>query len=290
MFNSFTTTIQAAIWMTGTIVSFSAMAVSGREISFELDTFEIMMYRSIIGLIIVLLLAKLFKTHREISTQNLSLHFYRNLSHFTGQNLWFYALTLIPFAQLFAFEFSVPLWVMLAAPFLLGERLTNIRIISILVGFIGILIVTRPWLAGFAPGIIPAALCAIGFACSVIFTKQLTQKVSITCILFWLTSMQLLMAVICAGYDGDISLPSSSNFIWIIIIGIGGLLAHFCITKALQLAPATVVTPIDFCRLPVIAAIGYVFYNEALDIFIIGGAIIIFIANYINIWSETKKG
>ncbi|MDB2563303.1 DMT family transporter [Amylibacter sp.] len=290
MFNSFSTTIKAAIWMTGTIVSFSAMAISGREISFELDTFEIMMYRSIIGLIIVLLLAKLFKTHREISTQNLSLHFYRNLSHFTGQNLWFYALTLIPFAQLFAFEFSVPLWVMLAAPFLLGERLTNIRIISILVGFIGILIVTRPWLAGLAPGIIPAALCAIGFACSVIFTKQLTQKVSITCILFWLTSMQLLMAVICAGYDGDISLPSSSNFIWIIIIGIGGLLAHFCITKALQLAPATVVTPIDFCRLPVIAAIGYVFYNEALDIFIIGGAIIIFIANYINIWSETKKG
>ena len=290
MLNSFSTTIQAAIWMTGTIVSFSAMAVSGREISFELDTFEIMMYRSIIGLIIVLLLAKLFKTQREISAQNLSLHFYRNLSHFTGQNLWFYALTLIPFAQLFAFEFSVPLWVMLAAPFLLGERLTNIRIISILVGFIGILIVTRPWLAGLAPGIIPAALCAIGFACSVIFTKQLTQKVSITCILFWLTSMQLLMAVICAGYDGDISLPSSSNFIWIIIIGIGGLLAHFCITKALQLAPATVVTPIDFCRLPVIAAIGYVFYNEALDIFIIGGAIIIFIANYINIWSETKKG
>ena len=290
MLNSFSTTIQAAIWMTGTIVSFSAMAVSGREISFELDTFEIMMYRSIIGLIIVLLLAKLFKTHREISTQNLSLHFFRNLSHFTGQNLWFYALTLIPFAQLFAFEFSVPLWVMLAAPFLLGERLTNIRIISILVGFIGILIVTRPWLAGLAPGIIPAALCAIGFACSVIFTKQLTQKVNITCILFWLTSMQLLMAVICAGYDGDISLPSSANFIWIIIIGTGGLLAHFCITKALQLAPATVVTPIDFCRLPVIAAIGYVFYNEALDIFIIGGAIIIFIANYINIWSETKKG
>ena len=290
MLSSFTNTVQAAIWMTGTIVSFSAMAVSGREISFELDTFEIMMYRSIIGLIIVLLLAKLFKTHPEITTQNISLHFYRNLSHFTGQNLWFYALTLIPFAQLFAFEFSVPLWVMLAAPFLLGERLTNIRIISILVGFIGILIVTRPWLAGLAPGIIPAALCAIGFACSVIFTKQLTQKVSITCILFWLTSMQLLMAIICAGYDGDISLPSSSNFIWIIIIGIGGLLAHFCITKALQLAPATVVTPIDFCRLPVIAAIGYVFYNEALDIFIIGGAIIIFIANYINIWSETKKG
>jgi drug/metabolite transporter (DMT)-like permease len=286
---SFSSTVQAAIWMTGTIVSFSAMAVSGREISLELDTFEIMMYRSIIGLVIVLLLASLFNTRNEITTQKLPLHFFRNISHFTGQNLWFYALTLIPFAQLFAFEFSVPLWVMIAAPFLLGEHLTKIRIISILIGFMGILIVTRPWLAGLAPGIIPAALCAVGFAYSVIFTKQLTQTVSITCILFWLTTMQLIMAIICAGYDGEISLPTSSNFMWIIIIGIGGLLAHFCITKALQLAPATIVTPIDFCRLPIIAAIGYIFYNEALDIFIIGGAIIIFVANYINIWSETRN-
>ena len=289
MVSSFSTTIQAAIWMTGTIVSFSAMAVAGREISFELDTFEIMMYRSIIGLAIVLILASLFNTRSEITTQCLPLHFFRNISHFTGQNLWFYALTLIPFAQLFAFEFSVPLWVMIAAPFLLGEHLTKIRIISILIGFIGILIVTRPWLTGLAPGIIPAALCAVAFACSVIFTKQLTQTVSITCILFWLTTMQLIMAIICAGYDGEISLPSNPNFMWIIIIGIGGLLAHFCITKALQLAPATVVTPIDFCRLPVIAAIGYIFYSEALDIFIIGGAIIIFAANYINIWSETRN-
>jgi len=80
--------------------------------------------------------------------------------------------------------------------------------------------------------------------------------------------MQLIMAIICAGYDGEISLPSSSNFIWIIIIGIGGLLAHFCITKALQLAPATVVTPIDFCRLPVIAAIGYIYFIVKLLIYL----------------------
>ena len=82
MMNSFSKTIQAAIWMTGTIVSFSAMAVSGREISFELDTFEIMMYRSIIGLIIVLLLAKLFKTHREITLKiylSISIEIYRIL-------------------------------------------------------------------------------------------------------------------------------------------------------------------------------------------------------------------
>jgi len=89
VFKSFSKTLQAAFWMTGTIVSFSAMAVSGREISFELDTFEIMMYRSIIGLVIVLLLASTFNTRKEITTQKLPLHFFRNLSHFTGQTFGF---------------------------------------------------------------------------------------------------------------------------------------------------------------------------------------------------------
>jgi drug/metabolite transporter (DMT)-like permease len=281
-------TVRAALWMIGAIISFSAMAVAGREVSVHLDTFEIMTYRSLIGLIIVVTLAYKFNTINEITTDRFGLHFTRNLAHFTGQNLWFYAVTLIPFAQLFAFEFSVPIWVMLAAPFMLGERLGAVRVASVLAGFIGILIVTRPWIAGLAPGIIPAALCAIAFAATSIFTKQLTQTTTITCIMFWLTSMQLAFGLVCAGIDGDIALPTASSAPWIVLIGFCGLLAHFCITRALQLAPATVVTPVDFCRLPIIAIIGYVFYDETIDVFIIGGAVLIFASNYLNIWSENK--
>jgi drug/metabolite transporter (DMT)-like permease len=281
-------TMRAALWMSGAIFSFSAMAVAGRELSSDLDTFEIMTYRSLMGFLIVITCARLFKTHHEINTDRFGLHFTRNIAHFTGQNLWFYAVTLIPFAQLFAFEFSVPIWVMLAAPFLLGERLSAIRVVSVLAGFIGILIVTRPWIAGLAPGILPAALCAIAFAATSIFTKQLTQTATITCIMFWLTALQLTFGIIGAGYDGDIALPTSDNIAWVVLVGCCGLLAHFCITRALQLAPATVVTPVDFCRLPLIAIIGYVFYNEPIDAYIIGGAIMIFAANYLNIWSENK--
>ena len=280
--------MRAALWMSGAIFSFSAMAVAGRELSFDLDTFEIMTYRSLIGLIIVLIIAYYSKTLHEITTSQLGLHFTRNLAHFTGQNLWFYAVTLIPFAQLFAFEFSVPIWVMLAAPFFLGERLNALRVFSVFVGFFGILIVTRPWIAGLAPGILPAALCAIAFAATSIFTKQLTKITTITCIMFWLTTLQLIFGLICAGYDGNITFPAANNVPWVALIGVCGLLAHFCITRALQLAPATVVTPVDFCRLPIIAIIGYAFYDEPIDAYIIGGAILIFAANYLNIWSENK--
>ena len=237
------TTFKAALWMIGSILCFSAMAVAGREVSFELDTFEIMMYRSLVGVIVVTIVASAFGTLNQVNTDRLGLHFARNISHFVGQNLWFYALTLIPFAQLFAFEFSVPLWVMLVAPFLLGEKLTKLRVASVLLGFIGILIVTRPWIAGLTPGILPAALCAIGFAGAVIFTKKLTQTTTITCILFWLTLMQLGMGLLCAGYDGDIALPSARTLPLLILIGLAGLCAHFCLTSALKLAPATIVTP-----------------------------------------------
>jgi len=66
-------------------------------------------------------------------------------------------------------------------------------------------------------------------------------------------------------------------------------LAHFCLTTALSLAPATVVMPVDFIRLPVIATVGMLFYAEAIDIYVFVGAAIIFAGNYMNIWSETRK-
>ena len=272
----------------GAVVSFTAMAVAGREMSVDLDTFEIMTYRSLIGLIFVVLVSYFIGTINQVSTERLGLHFARNIFHFTGQNLWFYAVTLIPFAQLFAFEFSTPIWVAIAAPLLLGERLTLIRKLSITIGFLGILIVTRPWNAGISPGLIAAALCAIGFAGTTIFTKQLTQNTTITCILFWLTLMQLIFGLICMLYDGEFALPTQNSIGWVFVVGFGGLMAHFCITKALTLAPATIAAPVDFTRLPIIVTVGYLFYSEALDIWIILGALIIFVANYLNIWSETN--
>ena len=65
--------------------------------------------------------------------------------------------------------------------------------------------------------------------------------------------MQLVFGIICAGYDFDIAGLSKTNFVWVITIGIAGLLAHLCLTRALSLAPTTIVSLIDFLRLPVIA-------------------------------------
>ncbi|MEM9031627.1 MAG: EamA family transporter, partial [Pseudomonadota bacterium] len=137
-------------------------------------------------------------------------------------------------------------------------------------------------------GVVAAASSAIAFAGSIILTKILTRTASVTCILFWLTVMQSVFGIVAAGYDGDVAVPSGAAWPLVILIGCAGLLAHLCLTKALTVAPAIIVVPMDFLRLPIVAIIGAAFYGEALDPLVITGAIVIFAANYYNIWTEAK--
>lgn len=281
--------LRGCLWMSGAILSFSAMAIAGREVSTNLDTFEIMLYRSLIGFLIVLVVSSLAGTRRDIKTERLPLHLVRNLCHFTAQNLWFFAITVVPLAQVFAIEFSAPLWALLMSAIILNERLTKNRVIAGIAGFIGILIITRPGVNAIGWAQLTPALAAIGFAASAVTTRLLTRTERITSIMFWLTGMQFVFGLVCAGYDLDIALPTLANLPLVTVIAICGVTAHFCLTTALSLAPASIVMPIDFLRLPLIAAIGAMMYSEVLDVYVALGALIIITANYANIRIETRK-
>ncbi|MCT4558022.1 MAG: DMT family transporter [Pelagimonas sp.] len=282
-------TLRACLWMSGAIISFSVMAIAGRAVSLDLDTFEIMLFRSLIGVVIMLAVIQVAGLRDQINARDLPLHALRNLSHFAGQNLWFYSITVLPLAQVFALEFTTPFWVMLLAPLVLGEQLTKARALSALVGFVGILIVTRPDPQGLVFGQLTAALCAVGFAGSAVFTRRLTRTHATVNILLWLTLMQAVFGVIFAGYDASIAWPEATAWPWLISISLAGLVAHYCLTTALSLAPASVVIPVDFIRLPLIALVGMWLYAEAFDPFVALGALVIFGANYANILHESRK-
>jgi len=197
--------------------------------------------------------------------------------------------TVIPLAQVFALEFTQPLWVILLSPLLLGERMTRVRVAAAVIGFVGILIVARPGASSLNIGILTAALSAIFFAMTTISTKKLTRLASIGCIMFWLTVMQAVLGLVASGHDGQIALPTLGTAPYLVLVGLAGLLAHYCITNALAIAPATVVVPIDFARLPTIAVVGMLLYGEALDIWVLVGAAVIFAGNYLNILAETRN-
>lgn len=281
---------RAALWMTGAIAAFSSMAVAGRAVSPHLDTFEIMMYRSFIGIVLVVSIGAALGRLPDIAPRRLGLHLARNTCHFTGQNLWFYALTLIPLAQLFALEFTSPIWVMILAALILGEKLTRVRVLAVALGFLGALIVANPGGQSDGLGLALAAASAIGFAGSIVLTKVLTRTETTISILFWLTVMQAGMGLVAAGYDGTIALPPPNVLPWVILIGAAGLFAHLCLTRALTIAPAVLVVPMDFLRLPAIAVVGAVFYNEPLDALVFLGAGLIFAANFLNVWADSRRG
>lgn len=275
--------------MAGVVASFTIMAVAGREASFELDPIELLLYRSIFGILTVLAICAARRRIDDIRTSRFGLHVVRNIFHFSGTVLWFYAVFTIPLAQVFALEFSTPLWAAVLAPFFLGERLTLMRKATIAVGFAGILVVARPGAMELSPGVAAAALCAVGFAVSAITTRRLVRDASVTCILFWMAVMQAAVSLGIAGFDGEIALPSRASALPLLLVSITGLTAHYCLTTALRLAPAVVVMPLDFARLPIIAIVGMIVYAEALDAFVIAGACIIMGANYINIRNEAKS-
>jgi len=280
---------KAAAWMIGAIASFSSMAVAGRELSLYHDTFEIMMYRSFVGFVVVALVLTATGKWYQVKTKRLGLHAVRNTLHFTGQNLWFYAVGVAPLAQVFALEFTQPIWVILLSPLLLKERLTLLKMTAALIGFAGILVVTRPGAAPLSPGILMAAASAIFFAFTTITTKKLTRFASIGCIVFWLTAMQAVLGTAAAGFDGQITIPNAQTAPFLLLVGLAGLLAHFCITNALAIAPATVVIPFDFARLPTIAVVGMILYHEPIDHWTLLGAAIIFAGIFLNVWSENRN-
>ena len=281
--------LKAALWMAGAIASFSSMAVAGRAVAGTHDTFEMMMYRSFVGLTIVCILLTATRSWHQVTRRSMGLQMTRNATHFIGQNLWFYAVTLIPLAQLFALEFTSPLWVLVLSPLILGEKMTKVRALAAVMGFVGILIVARPSPETMNIGVATAMASAIFFALTIMFTRRLTRTETVHCILFWLTFLQAIMGVIAVFWDGQITLPTAQTAPWLVLIGLAGLVAHFCLTNALAIAPATVVVPIDFIRLPVIAIVGFFVYGEALDVWVFIGALVIFAGNYLNIWTETRK-
>ena len=281
--------LKAALWMIGAIFSFTAMAVAAREISQTHDSFEIMAARSIIGLALVLIIGKAVGQLGHISSHRLSGHFWRNIVHFTAQNLWFWSLTMIPLAQVFALEFTSPLWVILLSPLFLGERLTLSKLAAAGLGFAGILIVARPDITNLSPGVLAAAGSALGFAATSILTKRLTRDEAIITILFWLTAFQAVFGILAAAYDGHINWPTAETLPWLGLIGVCGVLAHLSLTSALTLAPASFVMPIDFIRLPLIAVIGAMAYGEAIDPFVLGGGVVIFLGIWISIRAELQE-
>jgi drug/metabolite transporter (DMT)-like permease len=273
---------RAALWMSGALASFMAMAIGGRQLAAELTTFQILFFRSLVGLAAVAILLQR-SGWAQVRTHVFRTHLFRNITHFAGQYGWFYGLALIPLTEVFAIELTMPIWTAVLATFMLGERMNRLRALAVAVGFAGVLVVLRP---GFAV-VNPAALAVLGsaaaYATSHVFTKRLSGTETPLAIIFYMTVIQLPLGLVPSLPDWV--WPSAAMWPWVMVVALTALSAHYCLARAFRLADATVVVPMDFLRLPLIALLGLLLYGEELKIWVVLGACIILFAAWLNLRS-----
>jgi drug/metabolite transporter (DMT)-like permease len=272
---------RAALWMSGWLFLMLVITVAGREAMRELNVFQVMELRALIGFVLLWPLVHAAGGLRAMGTARLGQHVLRNMVHYAAQYCWLAALLLIPLAQVVAIEFTMPIWSALLAVALLGERMDRTRWIAIALGLAGVVAIVRPSAAAIDLGQVIALVSAIGFAGSVVLVKSLTRTDAAVKISFWMLVVQSII-----GLPPALQAwvwPSPGVWAWTTVVSFCGVYAHYCLARAMHHAPATVLVPMDFVRVPLTAALGWAIYGEDVDVFTVAGVVLILAGNLLNL-------
>jgi drug/metabolite transporter (DMT)-like permease len=281
---------RVVLWMLGALLSFSIMAVSIRELSRSgLSIFEILAIRSGVALLVMLSLLAVRRDLRlHVVPRRMALHLFRNTVHYASQFSWALSLTMLPLATVFALEFTMPAWTAVLAVWFLQERMTASRLGVVVLGLIGVLVILRPGIAGFNPAAVLVLLAAFGYAITMITTKTLTMTETTFAIIFWMAVIQFPLSLIGSIPAAFLSLDVH-HLLPAIGVGAAGLTSHYCLSNAFRSGDATLVVPLDFMRIPLIAVVGWACYGERLDVFVLVGALIIVSGVLWNLRSEVAR-
>jgi drug/metabolite transporter (DMT)-like permease len=271
----------AALWMAGWLALMLLITVAGREALYELNVFQLMLIRSSVGLLLLAPLVWRAGGLAAVKTQRLPQHIARNTIHFGAQLGWFFALTLIPIGQVVAIEFTMPIWTAILAAMFLGERFTTFKFAAIVLGIVGVIMIVRPATGEINPGQLIALAAAVGFGTSVAMVKSLTRTEQTVTIIFYMLAVQTAGSLLPALSVWQ--WPSLTIWGWAVVVAFCGTFSHYCMTRALRHADATVVVPMDFLRVPLTALAGWLVYAERIDVLTVVGTALILGGNLLNL-------
>ena len=262
--------------MLGSTVFFGLMTVAIRLASETLHTFEIAFFRNFFGVVAAL---PLLLRHGPglLKTTQLPRYFVRCVIGVLSMFCGFWAIGHLPLAQAVSLSYSTPLFVTIAAVWLLQEHVGPRRWAAVVVGFIGVLVIVRPGSADFSIGTLIALSAAVLSGLVSIQIKQLSYTEPADRIVLWTTLLWVPMSLGPALFVWE--WPQGITWLWVAAAGLLGTGGHMLWTRALKLDDLSALTPISFMQLPVVAVFGYFLFGEHLDRWTVLGASIIFGAN-----------
>ena len=278
-------TFRALLFMVAATAALSSMHGLVRHLSVSVDVYTITFMRNLFGLLAVLPLV-LRNGTKSLQTKHLPLHLLRGVSGIIAMVLWFTALTRVEIATATALSFSAAIFGTIAAVLILHERVRARRIIAIVVGFIGVMIVLRPAGNSFNPSTLLVLGSSLFWGFNLVIVKTLSNTERTASIVAWSGITLTVLSLPLFMMFGEI--PSGNELVLLVLVGALGTLGHLCMTTALSRADATAVMSLDFLRLLWTVIIGIVFFAEHIDAMTLVGAVVIFASSLYIIFREAR--
>lgn len=250
----------------------SIMVGMVRHLSMEFNVFFVIMMRNFFAF--MFFVPQIVKTRARIfKTERFGLHLVRNINGFVGMSLWFYAVTLVSLSDAISITFIVPIITTFAAMVFLREKVGAKAWISMVIGFIGILIIIRPGFKEFHSAYILTFAATVTWAITNVIIKIMTKTERPNTIVAYMSLLTFLISLPFGLYFAkEMSL---TDVFWFSMIGLFSNLAHVAMTNSYAKVDLSVVQPFDFLRLIFTSIVAYVFFDEVLDFYTFIGAVII---------------
>ena len=253
-------------------VLFGAMYVGVRHVTQSIHPFEAAFFRNLFGLLV---LAPSFLTYglRPLRTGRFRLHCLRAALNVVAMLAFFYALSTTPVVLVLALAFTSPLFTVVLAVLILGERIRARRITAIAIGFAGALLIIRPGTQPIELGPLLVLASAAVWGYVIILVKSLSRTDSALTITAYMVLLMSPMTLVCALFVW--TWPSPGELMVLAVIGIVGTIAQMCLVQALRLADTTVVLPFDFTKLIWGALFAWIVFGELIDGWTLAGSLVI---------------
>ena len=271
--------------MLALIASFCAvlMSVFLKLAQEDSNVFTIGFLRFFFGLLLItpIIIQSSFKIYNTI---NFKLHILRCIINVPMMIFGFAALTYIPLEQIKAIGFLSPILVVILSVIFLGERIYLIRTFSLILGFIGTLIILRPGFIEINIGVYMVLASALLWSCVIIITKFMSKNDSaMTILTFQYTFVTLFTFPLAIVYWNN---PSFISLIYTLLAAIVGTVLHLCINNAYKLSDLSIIQPVWFTQLVFASFLGFVIFGSLPDFFTWIGAILVFISVLIITYRE----
>lgn len=270
-------------WMLLTGILFVAVTAVVKYVGDGLPAAEAAFLRYLLGLFFLIPMLPAVRA-ATLTPRIYKVFAFRGVVHSLGVTLWFYAMTRISIAEVTSMNYLNPVYVTIAAAIFLGEKLAFRRILAIIAALIGAMIILRPGFRELNSGHIAMLFAAVLFAGSYLSAKITADEVSPSVVVFMLS---VTVTIGLAPMAWAVWVPPTWEQIgWMFVLAILATGGHYTMTLAFACAPLTVTQPVYFLQLVWAVLLGWLAFNEPVDIYVVAGGLLIVAAVSFMTWRE----